>query len=287
MPDHVPLNLRAKFRAIAKALRVSFDAESVGGVHSAEKGVRREQVLRDFLVRYLPPCYGVGTGEIVDSQGWYSKQIDIVIYDAHHAPLLQDSAASRIFPAEAVYAAIAFTPFLDSHELEESVVNATSAKKLLRHAIVAQHDGHALYHGPKENPAPFAAVFALNAPNISTALVPRLAELHRGKVPDAWIDCICVLDKALVYHFLPVERSGGWAPTSHLEDACLGWYDSGPDTLLLFYLFLLHQLNARSLFPPDLLAYAHVLSRLSPHIHGPNIPPRPDPGEEPRGKKGL
>ncbi|HUT35211.1 MAG TPA: DUF6602 domain-containing protein [Planctomycetota bacterium] len=281
MPIRPRLDLRAKFRSVSKALRASFEAESVGGVHRAEKGARREQVLRDFLTRYLPPCYGVGSGEIVDSRGWCSKQIDIVIYDAHHSPLLQDSDASRVFPAESVYAVIAFTPFLSAAELGESVANVTSAKNLARNAIVADHDGHRIYHGPRENPAPFAAIFALGAPDTGKALVPRVAELHRGKVPDAWVDCICVLDQALVYHFLPVEVGRDklrWAPTSCLEDACLGYYASGQDTLFLFYLFLMHQLNARSLFPPDLLTYADILTGISPQIHGPNIPLRP--GEE-------
>jgi len=277
MPTDQPFNLRAKFRAVSRALRASYDAEGVGGGHGAEKGLRRDSVLGQFLARYLPPAYGVSRGEVVDAGGAISKQVDVVVYDAFHSPVLQDSEVSRIFPAECVYAAIEVKPRLNAGSLTEAVLNIASVKTLYRSAIVEQHHGHRIYDGPKENPPIFGAIFALEASDVAGHIVPALAQLHREMPPETWVDCVCVLDQALIYHFCYlVNEAGGslWEPAVLDEDTRLGRYDSGEDTLFLFYLFLLYQLNAKDLFPPDLMRYVREGPRFEPVIYRP-APPAP------------
>lgn len=46
----------------------------------------------------------------------------------------------------------------------------------------------------------------------------------------------------------------------------LGCVEAGEDALLLFYLHLMHHLNARDLFPPDLHRYAGNLDVPQPSI---------------------
>lgn len=257
-----------RFRAVSRMLRASYDALSAGGRHTTEKGRRREDALIEVLRAYLPPRYAVSRGEIVSAKGQISKQIDVVIYDAFHSPLLQDSESSSIFPVECVYAAIEVKPHLDRSALNAAVENIQSAKALDRSAVVAVHGGHRRYHGPRQNPALFGAVFALDGGDPATSLVPRLAELH-GRVPrELWLDCACILDKALIYHFARTEDTGDWVFSTISRASRLGHVELGDDTLLLFYLCLLYQLNSRELFPPDLMCYARGIRPLRPHIHG-------------------
>ncbi|HPD13989.1 MAG TPA: hypothetical protein PLE19_03525 [Planctomycetota bacterium] len=285
MPIQPPFDLPGKFRAVSKMLRAAFDAHSVGGTHPYEKGMRREAVVTDFLQRHLPPCYGVARGELVDSRGWGSRQIDVVIYDAFHSPLLQETEASRLFPAEAVYAAIEVKPVLSLGDLEEAVAAVTSAKRLDRSALVSQHHGHRLYGPNQKNMAPFTVLFAFQCATPVDRLAAELSQLHRRLVPEGWLDCLCVLDRGLVYHFeqRPVRTGGvAWVPTVLNEKASVGYYELGDDTLLLFYLFLLYQLHCRDLFPADLLRYARFVGRdLLPTIVGPNVTPPPAPGKPP------
>jgi len=269
-------HLQAKFRAESQALTARMDAGRAGGKHTYEKGMRREQAAIEFLREFLPPRYGVARGEIVDSKGGVSRQCDIVVYDALHAPVLQRAEASQLFPAECVYAVIEVKPSLDRGSLPKAVANIAAAKALDRSAIVAQHGGHRLYHGPKANPPIFGAVLSLHSPSVHDSMVPCLRE-HQQELPrEQWVDAVCVLDEALIYWFEMDPKGRGlpdWVPTVQKQGACLGYYESGEDTLLLFCLFLLHQLNAKELFPPDLLRYIDGLGTPALHVQVEGLPP--------------
>jgi hypothetical protein len=254
--------LREKFRAESAAMKARIEASLTGGKHSIERGMRREQVVVDFLRGWLPPRYGVARGEITDSTGQASRQCDVVVYDALHAPLFQRSEASYLFPAECVYAVIEVKPHLTTFELEQGLRNIGAAKALDRSAIVAHHHGHRIHHGPAVNPPLFGAVVAATGARFRKTLAPALARLHRQRPVSQWLDCVCVLDDALFYHFEMDphgEELHDWVPAMLSADSFQGYYESGADTLLLFSLFLLWQLNARELFPPDLLRYADGL----------------------------
>ncbi|HPD17439.1 MAG TPA: hypothetical protein PLE19_21080 [Planctomycetota bacterium] len=278
--------LREKFRAASRALAATFQAHLAGGRHTYEKGLRHEQVLIDFLAAHLPPRYGVSRGEVVDSKGAIARQADVVIYDAHHAPLLQESGASRVFAAESVYAVIEMKPNLNRTSLADAVGAVRSAKALDRSAVVASHLGHRRLHGPAENPPLFGAVFSLHTTSVEKCIVPGLALLDR-RVPRAHrVDAVCVLGEALVYHFAEGPGRDGqptWCPTIQTQDSRLGYYASKDDTLFLFYLFLLYQLGARELHPPDLLRY--VARERMPRLRvyqGDRVPPRPKPASKGR-----
>ncbi len=262
--------LRDAFRALARMLRARFDAQDAAGKHATELGLRREQVLADFLREHVPPRSGVGRGEVMDSRGDIARQCDVVVYDALHAPLVQTNEASQVFPAECVYAAIELKPILSVAALKKAVENVVTVKELDRSAVVAQHGGHHIYHGRRENPPPFGAIFALASCDVRKRLVPALAELLGPMRPELRVDCVCVLDEALVYHFAPVELASGEVtvrPSVVGEHTKLGYYASGEDTLLLFFLFLLHQMNLKERFPPDFLRYAAALELPAPTVY--------------------
>jgi len=123
----------------------------------------------------------------------------------------------------------------------------------------------------------FGAIFAIAAGRMGDTIVPALIEHHEVLPRERWVDCVCVLDDTLVYHFCMDPKGRGlidWVPAVLCEDSHLGYYESGEDTLLLFCLFLLYQLNAKELFPPDLIRYVSGLRLTGPRIHyrGPVFP---------------
>ncbi|MBM4031858.1 MAG: hypothetical protein FJ291_08750 [Planctomycetes bacterium] len=281
-----PFDLATRFRALSREMRARFEAARVGGKHSIEKGMRVEQVLRDFLVAHLPARYGVSRGEIAAHNGQLSHQVDIVIYDALDAPLLSHTDTSTIFPAEAVYAAIEVKRVIQRSDIDVIVENIASVKALPRSAIVREHEGHRLRSIHRENPAIFGAAFAFGGGKIKQTLVPRLHRDHSRIPRSQWTDCICILDKGLIYHFARDEESGQYGPGFINPFSILGCYESGEDSLLLFYLFLMAQLSARSLFPPRLESYAaayhppvadlYVPSLAAP----PGVLPRPEEDDD-------
>ena len=265
MPDRdgeSPGALRECSRAEARALRARFEANRTMGRHLWERGLRNEEILIEFLREHLPARFGVSRGEIMDSKGGVARQIDVVLYDAHFSPVFIRTDSSRVFASECVYGVIEVKANLHTAELDRALAVLSSVKELDRSAVVEMHGGHRQYHGPKGNPPPFAAVFALESVNLRNTLMPEL-ELRLANLPgDRWLDCVCVLGESLVYQFQHLRTRDGRElvrPTVLCEGAQPGFYESKEDSLFLFYLFLLHQLNARELFPPNLLAYAGAL----------------------------
>lgn len=56
--------------------------------HNPTIGILTEEILRDFLAKYLPAGVAVEQGFVINEQGELSKQIDILIYDNQlYAPL--------------------------------------------------------------------------------------------------------------------------------------------------------------------------------------------------------
>lgn len=74
--------------------------------HAGERGGIRERRVSDFLARYLPKRYGIGTGHIIDNAGKLSGQTDIVIYDQQNGVVLPIDDYYSLFPAECVYATV-------------------------------------------------------------------------------------------------------------------------------------------------------------------------------------
>jgi hypothetical protein len=70
--------------------------------HPGELGAGREEVLRQFLRKYLPRRFGVSTGFVFDSIGNVSRQIDVIIYDALLTPRFEAVGGKEFYPCESV-----------------------------------------------------------------------------------------------------------------------------------------------------------------------------------------
>jgi hypothetical protein len=125
------MKLLQALKNVSKGINKEFE-DSKLLEHSGEKGQFREEIIQTFLRPYLPECFGIGTGEVFSSSGETSNQIDIVIYDAIFSNVLFKNKKTSIFPCESVYGEIEIKSNLSIAELELSIVNINSLKKLER-----------------------------------------------------------------------------------------------------------------------------------------------------------
>jgi hypothetical protein len=72
--------------------------------HSSTKGDASEQVWLDMLRQYLPRRYTATKAHVVDSNGAFSQQIDVLVFDRQYSPFIFKFQGQEIVPAESVYA---------------------------------------------------------------------------------------------------------------------------------------------------------------------------------------
>ena len=73
-----------------------------GLTHAGSKGTANEEAVTRLLREHLPDSIGITSGQIIDTRGNSSKQIDIILYDASRAPIIYTSAdkTTQVLPIE-------------------------------------------------------------------------------------------------------------------------------------------------------------------------------------------
>jgi hypothetical protein len=98
--------------------------------HKGDRGsAGAEAPFRSFLQEYLPRDMSVGQGEVIDTAGNRSGQVDVVITAADH-PFLFRSDAPGLFLIEGIAAAGEMKTVLTSGELKKALDNAVRFKRL-------------------------------------------------------------------------------------------------------------------------------------------------------------
>ena len=78
----------------------------------------------------MPGRLEIGTGEIAAANGDVSPQMDLIVYDRLHTPLLDGTDSSILVPVEGVYAVIEVASNLSSSKLKEDAEKIRKAKRL-------------------------------------------------------------------------------------------------------------------------------------------------------------
>jgi Domain of unknown function (DUF6602) len=100
--------------------------------HSGAKGAVSESEWCETIGDFLPNRYETTSAIIIDADGETSDQIDLVIYDRHHSPLLFEQEGFRYIPAESVYAVFEVKQELDRGYVEYAIDKARSVRRLRR-----------------------------------------------------------------------------------------------------------------------------------------------------------
>ncbi len=80
------------FNEVSKTMRSDFErARKAIEKHPGLKGNSYEEIFRKFLREYLPESLDIATGLLVDSNGNFSKQLDVIISDKAKTPIFFSS----------------------------------------------------------------------------------------------------------------------------------------------------------------------------------------------------
>ena len=120
--------LTARLRAIRGAIG-----------HAGVKGTLVENAVADFLRSILPEKIGICTGVAVDSDLNSSGQLDLILYDKAHTPLLFGSDGVYLVTIECIYFIVEIKTSLTKEEFKKSILHMESVKNLKRKAYYLGH----------------------------------------------------------------------------------------------------------------------------------------------------
>jgi hypothetical protein len=103
--------------------------------HPSTKGDASEQVWLELLQKYLPQRYQAAKAHVVDSQGVFSDQIDIVIFDRQYSPFIFKYEEQTIIPAESVYAIFETKQAINAAHVKYAQGKIESVRKLHRTSL--------------------------------------------------------------------------------------------------------------------------------------------------------
>lgn len=253
--------------------------------HPGELGTAREQIIRDFLTAYLPKRFEVSTGFVFDCNGNISRQLDIVIYDAHVCPRFEIPGGKFLFPCEAVVAVGQVKSSLTSRDAFRSAIeNLASVKSLDRSANGAAFDSHFNERlSPRENHLHqiFAFIFvtgdSLEPDTIAQTILEGALELPVEYLPNVTL----ALDRYLVTYCC----DGGVCPNPMAaRGVAIQLSDEPFDVFLRFYLLLGQALNVTRTAPLPFWEYLSKYRDIPAMVHSSCVDsPPPNLGQWTRG----
>jgi hypothetical protein len=119
--DSLHAKIDAELKVARKALK-----------HPGTKGDASEAVWLGLFRSYLPHRYQVCSGHVVDSEGAFSDQIDIIIFDRQYSPFIFDFMGASVIPAESVYAVFEAKQELNADNVRYARSKVASVRKLKR-----------------------------------------------------------------------------------------------------------------------------------------------------------
>ena len=210
--------------------------------HAGEKGRNNEQVLADFLRKYLPQRFSVDTGQVVAADGSTSSQTDIIIHDRFNTPALFLGGASVLVPIETTYAVISVKTTLDKTELADAVKQIESVRRLKNEASFQYSRGVVMKIPATEGAVlrPRGLVFAFKTKwkevgTIESCFREVIEPIDDQLRPNG----VCVIDKCMV------RRVPHKLETKVYTD----------DALLHFFIFLLHLIQTMPAWLMDFEKY--------------------------------
>ncbi len=117
------------FRALDEQLRTRLTATRATFQQSGDKGTAAERAFRDTLASYLPRRLAIGNGEVIDTNGSRSSQLDLVVVGEDH-PFTFSLDSPGLFFIEGVLAVAEVKSVLTSEELTSALKNAQLFKTL-------------------------------------------------------------------------------------------------------------------------------------------------------------
>lgn len=157
--------------------------------HPGTKGDASEQVWVDLFQKYLPQRYQVEKAHVVDSNGVFSEQIDVVVFDRQYTPLIFDYEGQKIIPAESVYAVFEAKQTINAAHIDYAQKKVATVRRLHRTGLPIPHAGGT--HSPKPLPDILGGILTLDSEWTPALGEPLTTALTTDK-PENRLDLGCV-----------------------------------------------------------------------------------------------
>ncbi|MFZ0393686.1 MAG: DUF6602 domain-containing protein [Terracidiphilus sp.] len=103
--------------------------------HGATMGEATQQVWIRMLETYLPERYRARSATVMDSEGEFSDQIDVVIFDRQYSPTMFEFEGATVVPAESVYAVFEAKQDIRGEFLTYAQAKVASVRRLKRTSV--------------------------------------------------------------------------------------------------------------------------------------------------------
>lgn len=212
--------------------------------HPVTKGDASEQVWLTLLQNYLPQRYQADTAHVVDSNGVFSEQIDVVVFDRQYSPFIFKYEGQTIIPAESVYAVFEAKQSINADQVTYAQKKVASVRRLHRTSLPIPY-AEGTY--PAKPLIPILGGLLTFESDWTPAFGNPLDKaLAKGDV-DSRLDIGCV---AAHGHFVLDQKGGNYEFTT----------EGKPATAFLFNLISLLQFSG-TVPMIDIQAYAQWLSK--------------------------
>ncbi len=260
------MDLERIFSAASEDMLRQFEIFSAQYQHRGLRGSAREEVVRDFLVNYLPSNLEIASGEIFDTQGSDTRECDVIVLDRFKVPLMF-SGNKRLTPIEGVYAVMEVKSSLDSPALKDCLSKCRDIKNMPKNAYFPQEGavtdtfniyGQELGHFPT-----LFSVFAYRGVRPET-LVSQVEQFCQGKPPDQTLDSVLCLDGWIMCWW---DAEANKYDLVYSPGSQLAIIEGDRNVLSFFYLMyyrLLSQAWCRPIRMSDYIQYTNLLRRTYP-----------------------
>ncbi|WP_245656253.1 DUF6602 domain-containing protein [Novosphingobium naphthalenivorans] len=109
--------------------------------HPGTKGDASEAVWLQLLQTYLPQRYQAISAHVVDSEGNFSEQIDVVVFDRQYSPFIFNFQGQTVIPAESVYGVFEAKQSINADQVAYARKKVGSVRRLYRTSLPIPHAG--------------------------------------------------------------------------------------------------------------------------------------------------
>ncbi len=212
--------------------------------HPGTKGDASENVWISMLETYLPKRYQAAKAHVVDSQGNFSQQIDVVVFDRQYSPFIFTYENETVIPAESVYAVFEAKQTADAGLVRYAQEKVASVRRLHRTSLPIPY-AKGTY--PAKPLIPILGGLLTFESEWSPALGPSFEKALKADLGDGRLDIGCI---AAHGHFYYDQAADGFSFVN----------EGKPATAFLFK--LIAQLQFSGTVPMiDVEAYGKWLTR--------------------------
>lgn len=222
--------------AAADEMRTSLKKTRIALDHSLTKGEANEEAFRLFLRDHLPKSLSVTRGQIVDSTGMVSKQIDVIVYDTNRTPILFITSEKdhQLVPSEGVVAVIEVKTRLEKDDVKNVIENMDSVKRLDKSAYFSEPAVDFSMYGKQLSIFPtLYFVFTYESSHLGT-LAQAFNDQQKTHDYDKRVDAFCALDKGVLLNYDPYADNVDALASS--RTSFVGY--NSKNALCLFYLLI-------------------------------------------------